>query len=154
MIERSLAWLVGYRRLQVRYERHADILLGFLHLACALICLKSFDIARRRGPRGDLVVAVDGRAVVGGDPARRHGVRGPAPACPWRLIRSSRVGPLAVTRKLALGGKRAEDAELVAFRISEHDPLLRPLPHVGMASSQTDKPLHLGLLRAVDRADV
>jgi hypothetical protein len=39
--ERSLAWLVGYRRLQVRYERHADILLGFLFLACALISLKS-----------------------------------------------------------------------------------------------------------------
>jgi hypothetical protein len=36
--ERSLAWLVGYRRLQVRYERRADILLGFLQLACALIC--------------------------------------------------------------------------------------------------------------------
>jgi IS5 family transposase len=38
--ERSLAWLVGYRRLQVRYEHRADILLGFLSLACALICLK------------------------------------------------------------------------------------------------------------------
>jgi hypothetical protein len=31
---------VGYRRLQVRYERRADVLLGFVHLACALICLK------------------------------------------------------------------------------------------------------------------
>jgi IS5 family transposase len=40
VVERSLAWLVGYRRLQVRYERRADILLGFVHLACALICLK------------------------------------------------------------------------------------------------------------------
>jgi hypothetical protein len=52
-------------------------------------------------------------------------------------------------RKLALGGKRAEDAELVAFRISEYDPWLRPLPHVGVASSQTDKPLHLRHLPAV-----
>jgi IS5 family transposase len=43
VVERSLAWLVGYRRLQVRYERHADILLGFLYLACALICLKSMN---------------------------------------------------------------------------------------------------------------
>ncbi len=43
MVERSLAWLTGYRRLQVRYERRADILLGFLHLACALICLKSLN---------------------------------------------------------------------------------------------------------------
>jgi IS5 family transposase len=41
VVERSLAWLVGYRRLQVRYERRADILLGFLFLACALICLNS-----------------------------------------------------------------------------------------------------------------
>jgi IS5 family transposase len=41
VVERSLAWLVGYRRLQVRYERRADILLGFMHLACALICLNS-----------------------------------------------------------------------------------------------------------------
>jgi transposase len=39
VVERSLAWLVAYRRLQVRYERRADILLGFTHLACALICL-------------------------------------------------------------------------------------------------------------------
>jgi hypothetical protein len=41
VVERSLAWLVGYRQLQVRYERRADVLLGFLHLACALICLKA-----------------------------------------------------------------------------------------------------------------
>jgi hypothetical protein len=33
VVERSLAWLVGDRRLQVRYERDADILLAFLHLA-------------------------------------------------------------------------------------------------------------------------
>ena len=41
VVERSLAWLVGYRRLQVRYEPLADILPGFLQLACALVCLKS-----------------------------------------------------------------------------------------------------------------
>jgi transposase len=39
VVERSLAWLVSYRRLQMRYQRRADILLGFTHLACALICL-------------------------------------------------------------------------------------------------------------------
>jgi IS5 family transposase len=39
--ERSLAWPVGYRRLQVRYERRADIMLGFVQLACVLICLNS-----------------------------------------------------------------------------------------------------------------
>jgi transposase len=46
VVERSLAWLVGYRRLQVRYQRRADILLGFLSLACALICLKSLNNPR------------------------------------------------------------------------------------------------------------
>ena len=51
---RSLAWLVGYRRLQMRYERRADILLGLVQLACALICLNSLNqtIRRRRGPGG------------------------------------------------------------------------------------------------------
>jgi IS5 family transposase len=43
VVERSLAWLVGYRRLQVRYERHADILQGLMQLACSLICLKSLN---------------------------------------------------------------------------------------------------------------
>jgi transposase len=46
VVERSLAWLLGYRRLQVRYERRADVLLGFVHLACALICLKALDRSR------------------------------------------------------------------------------------------------------------
>jgi transposase len=39
VVERSLAWLLGYRRLGVRYERRADLLQGLLHLACALTCL-------------------------------------------------------------------------------------------------------------------
>jgi IS5 family transposase len=43
VVERSLAWIAGYRRLQVRYERRADVLLGFVHLACALICLKQLN---------------------------------------------------------------------------------------------------------------
>jgi IS5 family transposase len=43
VVERSLAWLVGYRRLQVRYERRADLLLAFCYLACALICLKALS---------------------------------------------------------------------------------------------------------------
>lgn len=40
VVERSLAWLLGCRRLGIRYERRPDLLLGFLHLACALICLR------------------------------------------------------------------------------------------------------------------
>jgi IS5 family transposase len=50
VVERSLAWLVGYRRLQVRYERRADLLLGFASLACALICLKSLNQPNATGP--------------------------------------------------------------------------------------------------------
>ena len=38
MVERTLAWLSGYRRLKVRYERRADIHQAFLDLGCALIC--------------------------------------------------------------------------------------------------------------------
>jgi IS5 family transposase len=45
-VERTLAWLVGHRRLTVRYERRADLLQGLLHLACALLCLRSL----RRSP--------------------------------------------------------------------------------------------------------
>jgi transposase len=40
VVERSLAWLLGYRRLGVRYERRADLLQGLLYLACALLCLR------------------------------------------------------------------------------------------------------------------
>ena len=43
VVERSLAWLVGYRRLQVRYERRADILLGLVQLVCVLICLNALQ---------------------------------------------------------------------------------------------------------------
>jgi hypothetical protein len=46
LVERSLAWLVGHRRLQVRYERRADVLIGFAYLACALICLKALNASR------------------------------------------------------------------------------------------------------------
>jgi hypothetical protein len=42
--------VVGYRRLQVRYERRADILLGFLYLACALICLNALSSHAGDGP--------------------------------------------------------------------------------------------------------
>jgi transposase len=39
VVERTLWWLIGCRRLGVRYERRADLLQGLLHLACSLICL-------------------------------------------------------------------------------------------------------------------
>jgi transposase len=39
-IERTIAWILAFRRLTVRYDRHAASVLAFLHLACALICLR------------------------------------------------------------------------------------------------------------------
>jgi transposase len=40
VVERTLSWLLGCRRLGVRYERRADLLQSLLHLACALVCLR------------------------------------------------------------------------------------------------------------------
>ena len=45
VVERALSWLLGCRRLGVRYERRADLLQGLLHLACALLCLTFLDLA-------------------------------------------------------------------------------------------------------------
>nr|WP_255565682.1 IS5 family transposase [Parafrankia sp. Ea1.12] len=39
-IERTIAWLDGYRRLTVRYERNGRNFLGFLCLAAAITCWK------------------------------------------------------------------------------------------------------------------
>jgi hypothetical protein len=40
VIERSIAWLFGYRRLTSRYEVHAHLFCAFLTLAAALTCYK------------------------------------------------------------------------------------------------------------------
>jgi transposase len=40
VVERGLAWIVAFRRLALRYDRQAASVLAFLHLACALICLR------------------------------------------------------------------------------------------------------------------
>jgi hypothetical protein len=84
VVERSLAWLVGYRRLQVRDERRVDILLGFVHLACALICLTSLD-GPKAAPKFCVAQPPSGRAPVpracraahaqAGGPHRRRGRR-------------------------------------------------------------------------------
>lgn len=39
-IERTLAWIFGYRRLTVRYERHSHLFTAFLTLAAAITCYK------------------------------------------------------------------------------------------------------------------
>jgi transposase len=39
-VEASIAWLGNFRRLAQRWERHPSLFLGFLGLACALICFR------------------------------------------------------------------------------------------------------------------
>ena len=39
-VERTLAWLARYRRLAVRYDRLVAVHRAWLHLACALVCLR------------------------------------------------------------------------------------------------------------------
>jgi transposase len=39
-VERSIAWLTGYRRLTLRYERKANLFAAFLTLAATLTCYK------------------------------------------------------------------------------------------------------------------
>jgi transposase len=41
-VERFFAWIQNYRRAVVRYEYHPDNFLGFVHLVCILILLKSY----------------------------------------------------------------------------------------------------------------
>jgi transposase len=41
-VERFFAWLQNFRRLVVRYERHADNFLGFVKLACLRILLRAY----------------------------------------------------------------------------------------------------------------
>ena len=40
VIERSLSWLMRYRRLVRRYDRLADHFQAFITIACALICYR------------------------------------------------------------------------------------------------------------------
>jgi transposase len=40
VVERTNAWVLAYRRLALRFDRQAASVLAFLHLACALICLR------------------------------------------------------------------------------------------------------------------
>ncbi len=42
IIERTISWLTGYRRLSPRYERHPRNYLAFLGLAAAICCNKRF----------------------------------------------------------------------------------------------------------------
>ena len=39
VVERTISWLLAFRRLAIRYERRANIHEAFVVLGCALICL-------------------------------------------------------------------------------------------------------------------
>jgi transposase len=41
-VERSISWLFNFRRLVVRYERHATLFLSFVQLACMYTILQKF----------------------------------------------------------------------------------------------------------------
>jgi transposase len=41
VVERSFAWMNQFRRLPIRYERHADLYRAFLVLAAAIICFRA-----------------------------------------------------------------------------------------------------------------
>jgi IS5 family transposase len=45
VIERSIAWLFGYHRLAIRYDRYADHFCAFLTLAATLTCYKKLTKA-------------------------------------------------------------------------------------------------------------
>ncbi|MDI3286584.1 transposase, partial [Polyangium sp. 15x6] len=40
-VERLFAWLQSFRRIVVRYERHAENFLGFVHLGCIVVYLRA-----------------------------------------------------------------------------------------------------------------
>lgn len=41
-VERSIGWLQNFRRVAVRYERHADLFHGFIQAACLMIAIRAF----------------------------------------------------------------------------------------------------------------
>jgi hypothetical protein len=41
--ERMIAWLLQFRRLQIRWELRDDLHQAFLDRACALICFRSLN---------------------------------------------------------------------------------------------------------------
>lgn len=43
VVERTFAWINQFRRLAIRYERHADLYRAFLILAAAIICFKAIS---------------------------------------------------------------------------------------------------------------
>jgi hypothetical protein len=49
-VQRTQGWLLAFRKLAVRYDRHAASVVAFLHPACALICLSYLAHAEAVAP--------------------------------------------------------------------------------------------------------
>jgi len=83
VVERSPPWLVGYRRLQVRYERRVDVLVAFLCLACALIYLKSQNQPKAESvsERGEGMVVAHGPEVASAAVRKGRRMGSTAAAC-------------------------------------------------------------------------
>jgi transposase len=85
VVERTQAWWLGFRQLQVRYERREDILLGFVDLAGAVICLRicTSTSSEHRDRSGTSASAwCNGAALGTMARRRRHWVRDLAGASP------------------------------------------------------------------------
>jgi hypothetical protein len=71
-IERAHAWLTGYRRLAIRYERHGRLFAAFVDLAAALGAVLDADIRTRRPGATNPVGLASGDGVLPVHPARHR----------------------------------------------------------------------------------
>lgn len=78
VVERAFAWLHQFKRLRIRYEIRADLHLGFLELACSIICLRRLLMEWGVQGRGQGPAAASGPGGI--VHAQRHTEGGPAPA--------------------------------------------------------------------------
>lgn len=70
VVERTFAWLHQFKRLRIRYEIRADLHLGFLQLACSIICLRRTpNLILKRSVRRP---GVGGRLATDGPSAHHH----------------------------------------------------------------------------------
>jgi hypothetical protein len=67
VVERTLAWLVGFGCLTVHFERRSDLRLALLHLACAFVCFRLLQATFSRAIFVRLNIAAGEESVSGND---------------------------------------------------------------------------------------